>query len=47
LIAYQELLTHEHPQLSTVFECCGMLGLFGIGAFMVGFLRFQRLEYSR
>lgn len=47
LIAYQELLTHERPQLMTVFRCCGMLALFGVGTFAVGCVRFQKLEYGR
>ncbi len=47
LIAYQELLTHERPQLSLVVECCGMLGAFGVVSFAIGCLRFRRREYSQ
>lgn len=47
LIAYQELLTHERPQLSLVVECCGMLGAFGVVSFAIGCLRFCRREYSQ
>lgn len=47
LIAYQELLTHEHPQMGLVIRCCGMLGIFGIVSFVIGCVRFQRLEYNQ
>jgi ABC-2 type transport system permease protein len=47
LIAYQELLTHEHPQLSVVFQCCSMLAAFGTVSFAVGCVRFQKLEYRQ
>lgn len=47
LIAYQELLTREHPQMSLVVECCGVLALFGIVSFAIGCLRFRDLEYNR
>ena len=47
LIAYQELLTHEHPQMGLVVRCCGMLGAFGVVSFVIGCVRFQRLEYNQ
>jgi ABC-2 type transport system permease protein len=47
LIAYQELLTHEHPSLFLVVKCCGILTLFGIVCFAIGSHRFQRLEYRQ
>lgn len=47
LIAYQELLTHERPQMSLVIECCGMLAAFGVVSFSIGCLRFQKLEYNQ
>ena len=45
LIAYQELLTHEQPQMGLVLECCGVLALFGIACFTLGCVRFRKLEY--
>lgn len=47
LIAYQELLTHEHPQMGLVVKCCGMLAAFGIVTFLIGCVRFRRLEYNQ
>jgi ABC-2 type transport system permease protein len=47
LIAYQELLTHEQPQIDVVIRCCSMLFLFGALYFAVGCFRFQKLEYNR
>ena len=47
LIAYQELLTHEHPQMALVIRCCGMLAAFGIVTFVIGCVRFRRLEYNQ
>lgn len=47
LIAYQELLTHEHPQLGLVIRCCAMLGMFGGVSFVIGCVRFKRLEYNQ
>lgn len=47
LIAYQELLTHEEPQMAVVFRCCAMLLMFGVGYFAVGCIRFQKLEYNQ
>jgi ABC-2 type transport system permease protein len=46
LIAYQELLTRDQPQLLLVFECCGILGLYGIVCFFIGSQRFKRIEYQ-
>ncbi|WP_010586756.1 ABC transporter permease [Schlesneria paludicola] len=45
LIAYQELLTHPHPSLNVVGECCLMLLGFGVIAFILGWIRFRKLEY--
>lgn len=47
LIAYQELLTHEEPQMGIVIRCCTMLLMFGISFFAVGCVRFQKLEYNQ
>jgi ABC-2 type transport system permease protein len=47
LIAYQELLTRDRPQMPLVLECCLMLMLFGVVCFGIGCQRFQRLEYHR
>jgi len=46
LIAYQELLTREHPRLLLIAECSLMLALFGILGFCIGSWRFRRTEYS-
>ena len=45
LIAYQELLTRQHPQLNLVAECCLYLASFGAVFFIVGYVRFRKLEY--
>lgn len=47
LIAYQELLTHEHPNMITVGQCCSVMALFGSLCFAIGCWRFRRLEYPR
>ena len=47
LIAYQELLTRQQPNLSIVVKCCAMLAMFGGVAFAVGAFRFRRYEYNR
>jgi ABC-2 type transport system permease protein len=47
LIAYQELLTHDKPQMGLVIRCCSMLATYGIAYFSIGCLRFQRLEYNK
>ena len=46
LIAYQELLTHPHPSLRVVGECCLMLLGFGVISFVLGWIRFRKLEYQ-
>ena len=46
LIAYQELLTRDHPNLLRVLECCGVLTLFGGLSFAFGSWRFRKLEYA-
>ncbi len=46
LIAYQELLTHEHPNMLMVGECCLILAAFGVVCFVVGCVRFRKYEYS-
>ena len=45
LIAYQELLTHQNPDLRTVMESCGILTTMGTLCFAFGWLRFRKLEY--
>jgi len=45
LIAYQELLTLDRPNLTRVFGCCAVLAGFGIICFAIGCRRFRRLEY--
>lgn len=45
LIAYQELLTHEHPKLPLIAECCGVLAAMGCLWFAVGAWRFRKREY--
>ncbi len=45
LIAYQELLTRDRPNLTLVAECCGVLALFGSLSFAFGSWRFRKLEY--
>lgn len=47
LIAYQELLTHESPRLVLVLQCTGVLAAFGIVTFVIGCVRFRRMEYSQ
>ena len=47
LIAYQELLTHDHPNMITVGQCCSVMALFGSLCFAIGCWRFRRLEYPR
>ncbi|MEX2286063.1 MAG: ABC transporter permease [Planctomycetaceae bacterium] len=43
LIAYDQLLSEAVPNLSTVWECCGMLLGFGILFFCIGCLRFAKV----
>lgn len=45
LIAYQELLTRDQPDMPLVWSCCGVLALFGIAGFMIGTQRFRAVEY--
>jgi ABC-2 type transport system permease protein len=45
LIAYQELLTRDHPNLKLVGECCGVLALMGGLYFTAGAWRFRQREY--
>jgi ABC-2 type transport system permease protein len=45
LIAYQDLLTRDHPNLQLVLECCGVMAAFGSMCFAVGALRFRKSEY--
>ena len=47
LIAYQELLTHEHPNMLIVGQCCCILAAFGVVCFLMGCVRFRKYEYSR
>ncbi len=47
LIAYQELLTHDRPQMQVVGQSCVMLLAFGIVCFAVGCQRFTTLEYKQ
>lgn len=43
LIAYQQLLTQDHPDLSVVVKCCGVLTGFGCVYFALGCLRFRNI----
>jgi hypothetical protein len=45
LIAYQELLTRDHPDMQLAGECCGVMASMGIACFAIGAWRFRRLEY--
>lgn len=45
LIAYQQLLTHEHPNFSVVLQCCSIMAIFGSICFVIGCIRFRKLEY--
>lgn len=45
LIAYQELLTRDQPRAALIYECCGMLCMFGLVSFILGTIRFRREEY--
>ena len=45
LIAYQQLLTHDHPNMWLVLECCSIMAVFGASCFAVGCVRFRKLEY--
>lgn len=43
LIAYQQLLTQDHPDLGVVFRSCAILTGFGCGYFILGALRFRKI----
>jgi len=45
LIAYQEILTRERPNLPLVAQCCGMMAAMGIIFFSIGARRFRRSAY--
>lgn len=45
LIAYQELLTRDEPNLQLVAKCCAFLGGMGAAYFAFGCYRFRRYEY--
>ena len=47
LIAYQELLTHDRPQILLVIKSCSMLAAFGLVFLALDTARFQKLEYAR
>ncbi len=44
LIAYDQLLNRDLPNLHTVWECCGTLLAFAAGFYLVGWWRFRTLE---
>lgn len=44
LMAYDEVLSHEHILHGEVFKCCGMLLAFAAAFFTVGWLRFRRID---
>jgi ABC-2 type transport system permease protein len=46
LIAYKELLTNSRPNMLRVYECCGVLAIFGTATFLVGCQRFKKMEYA-
>jgi len=43
LIAYQQLLTQDHPDLQVVARCCAVLMAFGAVYFALGCLRFRKI----
>jgi ABC-2 type transport system permease protein len=45
LIAFEELLTHKNPSMRVVMQSCGILTAMGTICFVIGCLRFRRLEY--
>ena len=45
LIAFEELLTHKNPNMRVVLQSCGILTAMGTVCFVIGCLRFRRLEY--
>jgi ABC-2 type transport system permease protein len=44
LMAYDELLSHEHIIHAEIFKSCGMLLAFAAAFFTVGWLRFRRID---
>jgi ABC-2 type transport system permease protein len=44
LLAYDEILGHEHIVHSQVVRCCGMLLAFAAGFFLIGWLRFRIVD---
>ena len=44
LMAYDEILTHSHIDHQQVAKCCGMLLMFAAIFFVIGWLRFRRLD---
>jgi len=44
LIAYDQLLTKQYPELDQVARCCGMLLLFAVIFFSLGWWRFKSLR---
>ncbi|MBS0267155.1 MAG: ABC transporter permease [Planctomycetes bacterium] len=46
LIAYQELLTHNHPDMWRVWNCCAVLATYGVITFVIGCRRFRKIEYA-
>jgi len=45
LIAYQELLTRKHPNMTLVGQCCSVMVAMGVVCFTWGSLRFRKREY--
>jgi ABC-2 type transport system permease protein len=43
LIAYQQLLTQDHPDLHVVARSCAVLTAFGVAYFALGCLRFRKI----
>ncbi|MGQ0637653.1 MAG: ABC transporter permease [Planctomycetaceae bacterium] len=44
LIAYDELLNRDLPELTHVWNCCAVLLTFAAGFFIIGWWRFRRLD---
>jgi ABC-2 type transport system permease protein len=44
LIAYDQLLTKQYPEIDQVARCCGMLLVFAAIFFSVGWWRFKSLR---
>lgn len=45
LIAYQELLTRDHPNMRLVGACCAIMTGMGAACFAIGSVRFRKSEY--